>query len=136
MRPTRFTDLVIDLVKNQPTASRVQTLAEAGDKQHPRGVVITTAKGEARWQFVGQLPEGAKHDSFDDSPVTGAPVAPGQGPAADDIAEAWFAATLAQSENAEISDVERWSIREGEREGNYGLTVHFHNGAKVFARLI
>ncbi|MFF2022789.1 hypothetical protein ACFVW2_13450 [Streptomyces sp. NPDC058171] len=136
MRPTRFTDFVIDLVKNQPTASRVQTLAEAGDKQHPRGVVITTATGEVRWQFVGQLPEGAKHDSFDDAPVTGSPVPAGQGPTADDIAEAWFAATLAQSENPEIAHIERWSIRESERAGNYGVTVHFHNGARIFARVL
>ncbi|MFE9659151.1 hypothetical protein [Streptomyces sp. NPDC005955] len=134
MRPSRFTDFVIDLVKNQPTASRVQTLAEAGDKQHPRGVVITTATGETRWQFVGQLPEGAKHDSFDDAPVTDAAPPTGESPQSDDLPEAWFAAVLTRSENAEIASVERWSTREGERAGNHGLTVHFHNGARIFAR--
>ncbi|MER5493398.1 hypothetical protein [Streptomyces sp. NPDC002490] len=136
MRPIRFTDFVIDLVKNQPTVSRVQTLAEAGDKQHPRGIVITTGTREARWQFVGQLPEGAKHDSFDDAPVTGTPAPASPEPRTDDAPEAWFAAALAQAENPEIAGIERWSTREGEREGNQGVTVHFQNGARIFARLM
>ena len=134
MRPARFADFVIDVVKNQPTASRVQTLAEVGDVKHPFGVAITTSGGETRWQFIGQLPDGAKHDSFTDSPVAGDVLPVDAAPQPDDIPEAWLTAALAHAENPEIAAIERWSTREGERPGNYGVTVRFHNGARVFAR--
>lgn len=134
MRPARFAGFVIDVVKNQPTASRVQTLAEVGDVKHPFGVAITTTTGETRWQFIGQLPDGAKHDSFDDTPVTGNPVPAATAPQQTDIPEAWLAAALAHAENPEIAAIESWSTREGERPGNYGITVRFHNSARIFAR--
>lgn len=134
MRPQRFTDFVIDLVKNAPTAQRVQTLAEAGDTKHPHGVVITTTS-ESRWQFTGQLPEGAKHESFRDEPVTGTPVVPGATPQATDTPEAWLAAALAQAESPEIASIERWSTRPAAApDGQHGLTIRFHNGARIFAR--
>ncbi|MEU3818762.1 MULTISPECIES: hypothetical protein [unclassified Streptomyces] len=133
MRPARFADFVVDIVKNDPTASRVQTLAEAGDTTHPCGVVITVGSTETRWQFVGQLPEGAKHDTFTDEPVTGAPVPAGAAPQAGDDPEAWFAAALAHAECPEIAAIERWSTRQNP-SSQKGVTVTFHNGARVFAR--
>lgn len=134
MRPARFADFVIDVVKNQPTASRVQTLAEVGDVKHPFGVAITTAVGETRWQFIGQLPDGAKHETFTDTPVVGDPAPVGTAPQPNDVPEAWLAAAVTHAENPEIANIERWSVREGERAGNYGVTVRFHDGSKVFAR--
>ncbi|MEU3449661.1 hypothetical protein AB0H29_20965 [Streptomyces thermolilacinus] len=133
MRPARFADFVVDIVKNDPTASRVQTLAEAGDTTHPCGVVITAGSTETRWQFVGQLPEGAKHDTFTDDPVTGTPVPAGEAPGAGDDPEAWFAAALARAESPEIAAIERWSTRPNP-SSQKGVTVTFHNGARVFAR--
>ncbi|MFJ9698186.1 hypothetical protein [Streptomyces fradiae] len=135
MRPARFTDLVIDVVKNQPTATRVQTLAEAGDTRHPYGVAITRDGGETRWQFTGQLPEGAKHEGFADEPVTGTPPAAGPGPQAGDDPEAWLAAALAHAESPEVATVERWSTRP-ESGTRKGLTLTFHNGARIFARVL
>ena len=41
MRPQRFSDFVVDIVKNSPTADGVRTLAESGDTKHPFGVVVT-----------------------------------------------------------------------------------------------
>ncbi|GAA4909631.1 hypothetical protein ACFPM3_11735 [Streptomyces coeruleoprunus] len=127
MRPARFVEFVIGVVKNRSTASHVQTLADAGDTKHPYGVVVTTDR-EVRWQFLGQLPEGAKHENFSDDPVTGAPAAgdapqPGEGP------EGWMAATLLQAEHPEIAVVERWSTQQG-------MTITFHNGARIFARVM
>ncbi|MFE7514405.1 hypothetical protein ACFU8I_24725 [Streptomyces sp. NPDC057540] len=133
MRPQRFTDYLLDLVKNAPTVSRVQTLAEAGDTKHPCGLAITTNDGVARWQFVGQLPDGAKHEGFTDEPVTGAP-APSMGaPAAADSPEAWLAAVLASSECPEISAINRWSTSPN-ASAQRGLTVGFHDGSRIFAR--
>lgn len=133
MRPQRFTDYVLDLVKNAPSVSRVQTLAEAGDTEHPYGLAITTAAGETRWQFVGQLPDGAKHIDFLDEPVNGDP-APALGdPASADSPEAWLAAVVAHAACPEIATIERWSTAQ-EPGSQRGVTFAFHNGAKIFAR--
>ncbi|MFI1017570.1 hypothetical protein [Streptomyces sp. NPDC020965] len=136
MRPGRFQELVVDLAKNNTTAIQVQTLAEVGDTKTPGGVAITTAAGISRWGIVGQLPDGAKHEEFDDSPVHGLPTAPGDAPEPTDEPEAWLAALLARSEFPEIASIERWSTREEARPNYSGLTVRFHNGAKVFVRLL
>ncbi|WP_329423968.1 hypothetical protein [Streptomyces sp. NBC_01268] len=132
MRPQRFTDYVLDLTKNTPGVTRVQTLAEAGDTKHPFGLAITATGRETRWQVTGQLPDGAKHEGFADTSVTGTP-APAMGdPAAADSPEAWFAAVLAAAECAEIATIERWST--AENPTSQGVTVGFHNGARVFVR--
>ena len=134
MRPARFAALVTDLAKNTPTTQRVQTLAEVGDTKHPLGLAITTSNGETRWQFVGQLPEGAKHDGFTDAPVTGQPAPTTPAPQASDSPEAWFAALIAHAECPEIAVIERWSTRPDSRPGHVGVTAKFHDGSKVFAR--
>ncbi|MFJ4341193.1 hypothetical protein [Streptomyces sp. NPDC088915] len=133
MRPQRFSDFVVDIVKNSPTADGVQTLAESGDTKHPFGVVITVGATESRWQFTGQLPEGAKHEGFLDEPSTGAPIPAGEPPRKTDSPEAWLAAALAQAASPEIASVERWSTQP-EAASQTGLTITFHNGARVFAR--
>ncbi|MFB7030640.1 MULTISPECIES: hypothetical protein [unclassified Streptomyces] len=133
MRPQRFSELVVDIAKNSPTADRVQTLAESGDTKHPFGVVVTVGTTDTRWQFTGQLPEGAKHEGFLDEPVAGTPVPTGEPPRKTDSPEAWLAAALAQAASPEISAVERWSTQP-EAASQSGLTITFHNGARVFAR--
>ncbi|MEF9883442.1 hypothetical protein [Streptomyces sp. P9-A4] len=133
MRPQRFTDYVLDLAKNAPSATRVQTLAEVGDAQRPFGLAITTANGETRWQFVGQLPDGEKHTGFTDQPVTGTPAPTLGDPAAADSPEAWLAAVLAGAECPEISAIGRWSTS-SETGAQRGITVDFHDGSRIFAR--
>ncbi|URM90433.1 hypothetical protein LUW75_10960 [Streptomyces sp. MRC013] len=136
MRPARFTEFVISTVKNQPAATHVQTLAEAGDTRHPYGVTITPASGrEILWQFTGQLPEGAKHDDFADEPVTGTAPAVGPAPQDADAPEAWLSAVLAHAECPEIASIERWSTRPNPGP-QQGLTLTFHNGARIFARVL
>ncbi|MCP9958977.1 hypothetical protein [Streptomyces sudanensis] len=136
MRPARFAEFVIDAAKNQPATTRVQTLAEAGDTQYPYGVALTRSDGrEVRWQFTGQLPEGAKHDGFTDEPVTGTPPAAGPAPQDGDTPEAWLAAVLAHAECPEIASIERWSTRP-DPGSQQGLTLTFHNGARIFARVL
>ncbi|MFJ1580440.1 hypothetical protein [Streptomyces sp. NPDC088182] len=132
MRSARFHDFVLDLVKNAPGV-RVQTLAEAGDTKHPRGLAITTQDGEARWQIIGQLAEGEKHEDAD-VPVAGDPIQGWQEPNLGH-AEGWLAAVIARSESPEIASIERWSTRPGD-EKRHGMTIVFHNGAKAFVRKI
>jgi len=133
MRPQRFTDFVLDHVKNTAGVTRVQPIAEAGDTKHPVGLAITASGREVRWQITGQLPDGAKHADFQDTPVTGTP-APSMGdPAAADGPEAWLAAVVAAAECPEIASIERWSTRPTPNSGS-GFTVVFHDGSRIFAR--
>ncbi|MER6912434.1 hypothetical protein ABT354_12260 [Streptomyces sp. NPDC000594] len=136
MRPQRFQEFVIDLAKNDPTTVQVMTLADDGDTKVPCGVAITTAGGVSRWGIVGQLPDGAKHEGFTDTPVHGEPMNPGDGPQPKDAPEAWMAALLGQSRSPEIERVERWSVRPDVRPGYAGVTVLFHNAAKIFMRVL
>jgi hypothetical protein len=133
MRPARFEAFLLDLAKNDPTTSRVQTVSEAGDRAYQWGLIAVTSAGESRWQIIGQLAPGAKHDSPDEA-VEGDPVPAGDGPQAGDSPEAWLAALLARSENREIESIERWSTRK-DAPGSQGVTVTFRSGAKIFARL-
>ncbi|WP_405984945.1 hypothetical protein [Streptomyces sp. NBC_00872] len=132
MRPSRFQDFTLDLAKNSPGVTRVQTLAEAGDTKHPFGLAITTGDGEARWQIMGQLAESEKHEHAD-VPVNGDPVQVVANPASGDH-EGWLAAAVARAESPEIASIERWSTRPGQGNSRGGLTVAFHNGARAFVR--
>ncbi|MFE4170813.1 hypothetical protein ACFRR7_01990 [Streptomyces sp. NPDC056909] len=132
MRPSRFQDFTLDLAKNSPGVTRVQTLAEAGDTTHPFGLAITTGDGEARWQITGRLAEGEKHEHAD-VPVDGDPAQGGTDPKPGDH-EGWLAAAIARAESPEIASIEHWSTRPGEGNSRGGLTVAFHNGARAFVR--
>lgn len=131
MRPARFQDLALDLVKNSSGVTRVQTLEEAGDTKHPSGLAITTTAREAQWQIIGQLATGEKHDD-PDTPVEGEAFREWTEPATGDH-EGWFAMVLAKAESPEIQDIVRWSTRPGDKD-KPGLTVFFHNGSRVFVR--
>lgn len=131
MRPARFQDFALDLVKNTSGVTRVQTLEEAGDTNHPSGLAITTGAGEVRWQIIGQLATGEKH-SDPDTPVDGDPFREWTEPEAGDH-EGWLAMVLARAESPEIQDIVRWSTRPGEKD-KPGLTIFFHNGARAFVR--
>ncbi|MEV5675057.1 MULTISPECIES: hypothetical protein [unclassified Streptomyces] len=135
MRPARFQDFVLDLVKNTPGVTRVQTAAEAGESRFPFGLVIVAAAGESRWQIIGQLAAGEKHEHADVPVAYDALPAWGE-PQAGDNAEAWLAAVIGRSESREIASITRWSTREDERPDNLGMTVEFNNGAKAFVRKV
>ncbi|MEO3972319.1 hypothetical protein [Streptomyces sp. CAU 1734] len=136
MRPGRFQEFVIGLAESSGAATGARLLTEAGGAVVPCGVAIGTGGEESEWGILGQLPDGAKHDGFDDTPVHGEPVAPGDGPRTGDEPEAWLAALLARAQSPEIAGVERWSVREDMRPGYAGVTVRFHNSARVFVRLL
>lgn len=132
MRPTRFHQYVHELAKQSPAAGSVRTLAEAGDTQHPSGLVVTLEGREARWQFVAQSAPGDKY-SETEVPVEGDPMAPLE---VQGSPEAWLAALLSSSGHREIADIDRWSEREDPNTRRDGLTVIFHSGAKIYARAL
>ncbi|WJV49891.1 hypothetical protein [Streptomyces flavofungini] len=134
MRPTEFCEIAADLLKNSPDVQGVQTLTEVGDTKHPYGLAITVAGREQRWQFIGQLADGAKHDiptpavlaqpaPFKTSPVEGAP-------------DAWLAGVIGAAESPELKSIEVWSIREGAHPDQVGCTLRWHNGEQTYLRKI
>ncbi|MFE4057449.1 hypothetical protein ACFXP3_14320 [Streptomyces sp. NPDC059096] len=132
MRPARFQEFALDLIKNSADVTRVQTLAETGDSEHPFGLAITTSSGESRWQIIGQLADGEKHDDPDTPVADGVFQAPWPESAAGDH-EGWLATALVRAESPEIKEIVRWSTRPDDAT-KHGMTVHFHNGAKAFVR--
>ncbi|MEU6480782.1 hypothetical protein ABZ858_28675 [Streptomyces sp. NPDC047017] len=126
MRPATFQAFLLDTFKNAPGVTRVQTLAEAGDTKHPYGVAVVTSDGESRWQIIGQLAEGERHE-HKEQPVQGAPgtwTGPDSGPIG------FLGAALGRAECPEIAQLASY------KDPSAGLTVTFHNGARAFVRLI
>jgi hypothetical protein len=129
MRPAEYRDYLVDLLKNTPDVQKVDALE---DGKHPYGVTVTVAGREQRWQIIGQLAEGGKHDiptaavqgapaAYQDAPVTGAP-------------DAWLAGVIGAADSSEVRAIEAWSTREG--GGAAGVTVDFHNGERAFIRAL
>ncbi|WP_199550257.1 hypothetical protein [Streptomyces sp. N35] len=129
MRPPRFQSFLLDLAKNHPTTTQVTTLADAGDTQHPHGLAITTAAGTARWQLLGQLAEGERHDT-EEQLTEGNTLPEGEAPTPSDRPDEWLLKTLTNAGHPQIASVARFDSQSS------GITVQFHNGARVFARLL
>ncbi|MEU5772671.1 hypothetical protein ABZ819_05115 [Streptomyces venezuelae] len=127
MRPADFRDYLVDLLKNTPDVQRVEVI---DDGSHPYALAVTVAGRESRWQVIGQLAEGAKHDTataavhggppaFEAAPVGGSP-------------DAWLAGVIGGAEPVEVERLGVWSVEEGRKPG---VTVNFHNGERAFVRL-
>ncbi|MFF0777064.1 hypothetical protein [Streptomyces sp. NPDC003720] len=119
---------MIDVLKNTPDVGMVDAI-EGGP--HPFALTVTVAGREQRWQVIGQLAEGAKHDT-PTAAVHGTPAsfktAPASGPA-----DAWLAGVIGAAESPDTRSLEVWSSREGKQ--STGVTVFFHNGERAFLRL-
>jgi len=128
MRPLEYRDYLVDLLRRAPGVQGAKAL-EGGP--HPYALSMTVGGRERRWQVIGQLADGAKHDlvtppvmagppSFTEAPLDAAP-------------DAWLAGVIGASEPANTERIDVWSAREGRGPG---VTVHFHNGERAFVRLI
>ncbi|GAA4824010.1 hypothetical protein [Streptomyces ziwulingensis] len=128
MRPADYRDYLVDVLKNTADVQRVEVLDNG---PHPYALAVTVAGREQRWQVIGQLAEGAKHDSVT-APVNGGPPAFTAAPvtAAPDV---WLAGVIGNAEPADVERLDVWSTREG--KDAKGVTVFFHNGERAFLRL-
>lgn len=128
MRPAEFRDHLLDLFKNTPDVQRVEVL-EGG--KHPYALAATVAGREQRWQVIGQLADGAKHETptaavegqppaWIEAPATGAP-------------DAWLASVVGRSEPADVERLKVWSADPAKTSA--GVTVFFRNGERAFVRL-
>lgn len=129
MRPQDFRDYLVDLLKNSPGVQRVEVL-EGG--KHPYALAATVAGKERRWQVIGQLADGAKHDT-PTAPVHNGPPAYTTAPA-DGPPDAWLAGAIGAAEPADVERLEVWSTRK--KQTDPGLTLFFHNGERAFVRLL
>ena len=128
MRPADYRDHLVDLLKRSPDVQRV-TVVEDGP--HPYALAATVAGREQRWQVMGQLAEGAKHDT-PTAPVTGAPAAWNNAPVSA-APDAWLGGVIGAAESPEVQRIDVWSAREDKK--TVGVTVFFHNGERAFVRL-
>ncbi len=127
MRPATFQRFLLDELPHRGDVTRVQTLADAGAAQYPYGVAISASAGETRWQIMGQLVEGERHEHqeqrVEGEPAAWADAAPGSGPVG------WLASAIGEVKNPEIAAIEPFKGSASE-----GLKITFHNGARAYVR--
>ncbi|MEV5432738.1 hypothetical protein [Streptomyces sp. NPDC052701] len=129
MRPLDYRDYLVDLLKNSPDVQRVEVLENG---PYPYALAATVAGREQRWQVIGQLADGAKHDNTT-PPVQGQPPAFVAAPATA-APDAWLAGVIGSAEPVDTERIEVWSTREDNNA--QGLTVFFRNSERAFVRLI
>ena len=127
MRPLEYRDYLVDLLQRTPGVQGAKAL-EGGP--HPFALAVQAGGRELRWQVIGQLAEGAKHESptaaveagppaFTEASIGGAP-------------DAWLAGVIGAAEPVDTERLDVWSAREGKSDA--GVTVFFHNGERAFLR--
>lgn len=128
MRPAEYRDHLVDLLKNAPDVQRVEVLENG---PYPYALAATVAGKERRWQIIGQLADGAKHDVVTPS-VEGEPPAWSEA-SVSASPDAWLAGVVGRSEPADVERLDVWSA--GGRDSQ-GVTVFFRNGERAFVRLV
>lgn len=139
VRPARFVQHLIDLVRadNQPSAA--WTFAECGYTQTAYGLVLgLPTRALVYWQAVGALPAAERFEDAE-QPVRGMPPPPMSMPVLPQASmtpmvtvERYVGALLTGAQDKETAGVELYADRLRNRGIPYGLNVRFHNGAKVF----
>ncbi|MEH0574335.1 hypothetical protein QBA54_07525 [Streptomyces sp. B21-108] len=126
MRPADYRDHLVDLLKNTPNVQKVNVIE---DGPHPYALAATVAGQEHRWQVIGQLAEGAKHDT-PTAPVHGRP-APFTTALVTAAPDAWLGGVIGATEAPDTKQIDVWSAL---GKPSAGLTVFFHNGERAFVR--
>ncbi|MFF1544108.1 hypothetical protein [Streptomyces sp. NPDC058291] len=127
MRPEKYRDLLVDLLQRSPGVQGVKVV-EGGP--HPYALSMMMGGRERRWQVIGQLADGAKHDTVT-PPVTAGPPPFAAAPL-DAAPDAWLAGVIGASEPVDTERLDVWSAR----GRSPGVTVRFHNGERAFVRLV
>jgi hypothetical protein len=138
MRPARFQEFALDVVKNAPGAGEALTLKEAGESKYPYGLAVHLNGSQIKFQFVAQSAPGDRYEG-EERVVEGEPPEPvgvslPQGRVTPEAAEGWLTSVFASARCTELERVERWSTRPS--GGAPGLTAHFHSGARMFVRVL
>jgi hypothetical protein len=129
MRPAEYRDYLVDLLQRTPGVQGAKAV-EGGP--YPFALAVSAGGREQRWQIIGQLADGARHDS-PTAAVQGGPPAFKAAPL-DAAPDAWLAGAIGAAEPADTERLDVWSVREGDRDP--GVTVYFHNGERAFLRAV
>ncbi|MGA8115050.1 MAG: hypothetical protein WCA46_15400 [Actinocatenispora sp.] len=147
MRAPRYEQFVKGLIEaNQPAAiASVQTFAEAGHTEDPRGVKIGLSTGSAVYlRFNHGSPPAGDNFTAPEKIVEGEAPTPVPQPALEvrggkvtmvDL-EQWLAALIVNSGSAEVRKVTTYSTREKPRSYVLGFNVLWHNGGEAYAAII
>lgn len=129
MRPLEYRDFLVDVLQRAPGVQGAKAI-EGGP--YPYALAATVGGRDQRWQVIGQLADGARHDS----PTAAVQAGPPSFAAApvDAAPDAWLAGVIGAAEPADTERIEVWSAREGKDDA--GLTAYFHNGERAFVRLV
>jgi hypothetical protein len=139
VRPARFVQHLIDLVRADPQPTAAWTFAECGYTQTAHGLVLgLPTRALVYWQACGALGPGERFENAE-QPVRGMPPPPMSMPQLPAMAttamvtvERYVGALLTGAQDKETSAVSLYADRPIGRGVPYGLNVHFHSGAKVF----
>jgi hypothetical protein len=129
MRPADYRDHLVDLLKNTPGVQKVDVLENG---PYPYALTTTAGGRELRWQVIGQLADGARHDT-PTAPVAGQPPAYKTVPVGE-APDAWLAGVIGATEPVDTERLEVWSTRPDKNSA--GVTVFFRNGERAFLRLV
>ncbi|WP_042400117.1 hypothetical protein [Streptacidiphilus carbonis] len=140
MRPDRFQTLLANHLPALPGITKTETFADAGHDRSPYGLVIHHDNGARTWwQITATSRPGDVYSQPEGEPVTGErqaelPMPNLAGERVDTAAvEGAIAAVLLQADAAgEVAAMLRYSQRENPGAISHGLTVHFHDGSKIF----
>jgi len=127
MRPLEYRDYLVDLLQRTPGVQGAKAL-EGGP--YPFALAVSAGGRDLRWQVIGQLADGARHDN-PTAAVQGGPPAFAEA-SLDGAPDAWLASVIGAAEPADTERLDVWSAREGKQDA--GLTVFFHNGERAFVR--
>lgn len=127
MRPLEYRDHLVALLQRTPDVQGAKVV-EGGP--HPFALSVTVAGRERRWQVIGQLADGAKHEPAT-PPVENGPPAFTTAPL-DAAPDAWLAGVIGGAEPTDTERLDVWSAR----GRSPGVTVRFHNGERAFLRLV
>jgi hypothetical protein len=127
MRPLEYRDYLVDLLQRTPGVQGAKVV-EGGP--YPFALAVQAGGREQRWQVIGQLADGARHDS-PSSAVQAGPPAFATAPL-DAAPDAWLAGVIGAAEPADTDRLDVWSAR----DRGPGVTVHFHNGERAFLRAL
>lgn len=139
MRPDRFLRILVDTAPSIPGVTGVKTMADAGETKYPYGLIVEAASRTTRWQIVCQSAVGDRYDQPELEPRVGEPVEKPEVPAVDNdpavIAKALVAAALA-NDPGEACRYELYAEREQPPSVQFGATIEFHDGSKIFLNLV
>lgn len=140
VRPARFAQHLLDLIRADDQPTGAWSFAECGYTACPYGVVLgLPSRALVYWQAVATSWPGESYDNPEQPahgpapPALTRPVLPATGLTQMTQVEGYVAALLTASrQEGELRVLERYADRERPGSVAYGMNLRFHNGASIY----